>query len=226
MEKTNVKPEFYGSIWPCCFALSQKIVGLIQIMMDKVRNTLDYKNFVLIHLHWVELYIGILHCPFKLIFNRENPWIYLFENQQRLRFDRLIKLFLGDLFPLISPFKFLKLWVIITDNNEISKAILLVIMLKTLCFDYAIREKGYINFKSLEGKNFFKLLLMLSLSDTLFGIICILAFASTWLLIPAAPWWDNLKNCFGRFNWTLSRMMGMGGRNNAVCIIGYELVIS
>jgi hypothetical protein len=52
-------------------------------------------------------------------------------------------------------------------------------MLKTLSFDYAIREKGYINFKSLEGKNFFKLLLMLSLSDALFGIICILAFAST-----------------------------------------------
>jgi hypothetical protein len=52
-------------------------------------------------------------------------------------------------------------------------------MLKTLCFDYAIREKGYINLKSLEGKNFFKLLLMFSLSDALFGIVCILAFAST-----------------------------------------------
>lgn len=99
-------------------------------------------------------------------------------------------------------------------------------MLKTLCFDYAIREKWYINLKSLEGKNFFKLLLMLSLSDALFGIVCILAFASTWLLIPAAPWRDYLEDSFCRFNWTLSRMMGMGGRNNAVCIIGYELIIS
>lgn len=137
----------------------------------------------------------------------------------------MIKLFLRDLFALISPFKFFKLWVIFTDDNEISKTILLVIMLKTLCLDYTIREKRYIYLKSLEGKDFFKLLLMFSLPNTLFSIVSILAFSSTGLLILAAPWWNNLKDSFSRFDRTLSRVMRMGSGNNTVCIVCYKLII-
>ena len=98
-------------------------------------------------------------------------------------------------------------------------------MLKTLCLDYSIWEKWHINLKSLERKDFFKLLLMFSLPNAFFSIVSIMAFSSTRLLILAASWWDNLEYSFSRFNWTLSRMMWMSSGNNAVSIICNKLIV-
>lgn len=66
---------------------------------------------------------------------------------------------------------------------------------------------------------------MLSLPYTFLSIVTILAFASTWFLISAAPWWDNLKYSFGRLGWTFSWVMRVSCGNNTVSIVCYKFII-